>query len=84
MNKSYALLRPKSAPEMTPKRQRRKIQSLLIKDNNEKNTFEYSCFDCLAPMNIDNHSEIEIECEVCSGRIIRKNKTDKDRVVEAI
>ena len=83
MNKSYALQRPHSAPEINTKRQRRKKQ-LSVSKSTDKNIFKYSCFDCSAQMNIDYHSENEIECKNCSSRIIRKNNTNKDRVVEAI
>ena len=83
MNKSYALQRPRSAPVPTTKRQRRKIQNIVNKKN-EKNIFSYSCFDCSMPINIDSHNDTEIECDNCSSRIIRKNNTNKDRVVEAI
>ena len=83
MNKSYAFVRPVDNSNVPVKRQRRKHFVVINKNVNE-NTFQYVCFDCSAPININAHSEAEIECSACSGRIIRKMHTSKDRVVEAI
>ena len=84
MNKTYALQRPNSAPEINPKRQRRKTRMVFYKETSENNIFSYSCFSCSYPIKIEGNDDIEIECANCSSRIIRKNKTNKDRVVEAI
>lgn len=83
MNNSYALRRPLVEQDVVVKRQRRK-KEFVIKSSNDKHTFEYVCFHCSAPIKINAHGDTEIECEVCSSRIIRKNNTNKDRVVEAI
>ena len=82
MNNSYAFQRPKTAPSVN-KRVRRKL-SVIKPVNDKKNSFKYTCFDCNNPVNIEYHSEIEIECTNCSCRIIRKNSTVKAHIVEAI
>ena len=46
--------------------------------------FGYACFQCNAPMDIESHTDTEIECSKCGSRIMRKNDSEKTRTVKAI
>ena len=78
---NYAFIRPQNTP-LIHKRSRRTKYKELQSDNTT--TFGYTCFQCNSPMDINGHNDDEIECKQCSSRIIRKNKTKKSHVVQAV
>lgn len=67
--------------ESTPVKRTRRQYEVVEKTDTK---FGYVCFVCFSPMDIESHSEVEIECVKCGSRIIRKNNSEKTRVVDAI
>ena len=78
---TYTFQRPRESILPSSKRSRRKY---VASTDDKDTTFMYTCFSCETPMNIESHTDVEIECKSCGSRIMRKNKSEKHRVVQAI
>lgn len=83
MHKSLRFQRPVNEQPVW-KRPRRKINSSAPVESTISESFSYKCYDCNAPYEMSNIKTSEIECAVCSSRVIKKETSKKPHVLEAI
>ena len=82
MNKSYALKRPGNENTIPIKKQRKGkyINTVTQPDS----SFNYACYNCNHALQIILSEVVEIECTECGSRVLKKGRTKKTHMYNAI
>ncbi len=82
MDNSYALKRPGHENTVPIKKQRqgKYINSVAQTDT----SFNYSCYNCNHVIQIILSDVVEIECTECGSRVLKKGRTKKTHMYNAI